>query len=403
MVTVNGQPLADPEDTNDIDMLFPRDYTQEKREEHSIQLDGEWGIETLGDQHTIRWRIAFYKKPIGEDDLRGIAVFVHVKVAQRPFEFNVVGASGQHGLQYLSGRVHADYIDTFPEDLIATERQRINWSAPETAPLLAWGQGRVRELLALWRDKRSSGKVDLIKAKLGPLTERLELMQPHERRTIETALRKLASIPSLDDDEFLSLGQSMILAWEGGRLKELIDKIGQTETMDASDLLKILVEAKVLTSLHTAESIKARIDLIVGLNERIKKHELENAVRDYIAKNPWLIDHQWETFRVENSVEHVCQAAAEKASLNKETDWDKRIDLVLSSGSQLLVLEFMKPGLTVDRDHLDRFEFYVQSIQTQLEANTASQFKSVTGLLVCDKLSQDSVIKKKLDSLSGVN
>ena len=100
-------------------------------------------------------------------------------------------------------------------------------------------------------------------------------------------------------------------------------------------------------------------------------------------------------------MEHICQAAAQKAKLDKEADWDKRIDLVLSSGNQLLVPEFMKPGLTVDRDHLDRFEFYVQSIQTQLEANTASQFKSVTGLLVCDKLSKDSVIKKKLDALAN--
>ncbi|MFP5231566.1 MAG: ATP-binding protein [Acidobacteriota bacterium] len=400
-VTVEGSPLVDPEDVAELDMLFPRDYTPEKLTEHGIEVDGEWAKETLGDGNPILWRIAFYKKPIGDEDLRGISVFAHVKLAQRPFEFNVIGASGQHGLQYMAGRVRADYIDKFTDDLIAPERQRINWTVAETGPLLAWGQGRVKELLSLWRDKRGANKMAAIKLRLVPFAARLDRMQAHERRVIEGALRKLAGISSLDEDDFISLSQSLILAWEGGRLRELIDEIGQSETLDADDLLKILVEAKVLTSLHTAEAVKARIELIVGLNERIKKQQLENAVRDYIAENPWLIDHEWETFQVEKSIENVCKAAAEEAKLDKLEDWDKRIDLVLSSGRQLLVLEFMKPGLTVDRDHLDRFEFYVQSIQTQLEANTGSRFKSVSGLLVCDKLSQNPVTMKKLASLAA--
>ncbi len=399
-VKVNGTTLAEPEDVAEIDMLFPRDYSSEKKLEHGIQMDGEWGSETLTDGYPIRWRIAFYKKPIGDEDLRGIAVFAHVKLAQRPFEFNVTGASGQHGLQYMAGRIQADFIDAFPDDLIAPERQRINWTVDETAPFLAWGQGRVKELLGLWRDKRGAANVEAIQTKLAPFALRLERMQSHERRIIETALKKLAGMASLDQDEFLSLAQSIILAWEGGRLRDLIDEIGQSETMEADNLLKILVEAKVLTSLHTAEAVKAKIDLIAGLNQRIKKQELENAVRDYISLNPWLIDHEWETFRVEKSVENVCKAAANEAKLDKEPDWNKRIDLVLSSGQQLLVLEFMQPGLTVDYDHLVRFEYYVQSIRGQLQAATATPFKTVKGLLVADKLNKNNTTTLKLQALA---
>ena len=403
-LTINNSALKKPEDSNDIDMLFPRDYTDAQFLKHNLEKDPqdeEWALEDLADGQQIRWRIAFYKKPITDDDLRGISVFANIKLAQRPFQFNVTGVSGLHGLEYMAGRVYADYIDAFSDDLIATERQRINWDAAETGTLLAWGQGRIRELLNLWRAKRTVAKLQAVSTKLAPFAKRLDRMQFHERRIIDKALRSLASIGSLDEDDFLSLSQSLILAWEGGRLKDLIDQIGQTETMNAEDLLKILVEAKVLTSLQTAEAVKARIELIAGLNERIKHHDLENAVRDYIAANPWLIDHQWETFQVEKSIDSVCKIAAQEAKLDSDKDWNKRIDLILSSGHQLLVLEFMQPGLTVDRDHLNRFEFYVQSIRTQLEAATASPFKYVSGLLVSDNLHKSPVTKKKIEALAS--
>lgn len=400
VVTIDGTKLPEPEDVAEVEMVFPRDYTPEKLLEHGIELEGEWGTEHLADGYPIRWRIAFYKKPIGDEDLRGVAIFAHVKLAQRPFDFNVIGASGQHGLQYMAGRVQADYIDMLPDDLIAPERQRINWTVEQTGPFLAWGQGRVKELLGLWRDRRSSEKIDLLEQRIAPFAARLAKLQKHERKTVESALRSLASIPSLDQDQFVSLSQSVLTAWEGGRLRDLIHDIGEAQVMEVNDLMSILIEANVLTSLHTAEAVKAKIDLIAGLNERIKNQQLENAIRDYVATNPWLIDHKWETFQVEHSIANVCKAAAEEAALDKEEDWDKRIDLVLSSGSQLLVLEFMRPGLMVDRDHMDRFELYVDAITAQLNATTASPFKEVRGLLVCDKLHKSPTTQVKLANMA---
>ncbi len=399
-VKIDGDDLPDPEDVAEVEMSFPKDYSTEQLEEHGIQLDGDWGIEHLSDGHAIRWRIAFYLKPIGDEDLRGIAVFAHVKLAQNPFDFNVKGASGQHGLQYMAGRVQADYIDLLAEDLIAPERQRINWTVDQTAPLIAWGQGRVRELLAIWRDRRSAEKIDVLEQRILPFAARLAKLPKHERKIVESALRSLASISSLDQDQFISLSQSLLTAWEGGRLHDLITDIGDAQVMEADDLMAILVEANVLTSLNTAEAVKAKLDLIAGLNERIKGRELENAVRDYVAKNPWLIDHRWETFRVEQSIDNVCKAAAAEAALDKEEDWNRRIDLVLSSGTQLLILEFMRPGLTVNRDHIDRFQLYVDSLRAQLGAISGLPFTEVNGLLVCDRLHSSPTTHVRLKSMA---
>jgi hypothetical protein len=151
--------------------------------------------------------------------------------------------------------------------------------------------------------------------------------------------------------------------------------------------------------LHTAESVKAKLNAIAGLRDRIKSKELENDIRDYIANNPWLIDPAWETFRVEKSVENIIKAAAAEAKIDKEENWGKRIDLVLSSGNQLLVLEFMQPGLTVDWDHIQRFQYYITSIRTQLKANTALGFNSVSGCLVADKLANKATVVALINDL----
>ena len=102
---------------------------------------------------------------------------------------------------------------------------------------------------------------------------------------------------------------------------------------------------------------------------------------------------------MEKSVENVIKAAALSAKLDDAKDWDKRIDLVLSSADHLLVLEFMRPDVKIDYDHLNRFEFYIRSVRTQLQANTAGRFKRTTGYIVADKLGNDPVVISKLLSL----
>jgi hypothetical protein len=166
-----------------------------------------------------------------------------------------------------------------------------------------------------------------------------------------------------------------------------------------SEFLKLLVEAQVLTALNVAEAVKTKMATVEGLRERIKNRELENTVRDYIAENPWLISGKWETFRKETSIAKLATEAAESAGLTG-SDWKGRVDLVLSSGEHLLVLEFMRPGLKIDWDHLSRFEKYVLTLRTSVEANTAGRFKHVTGYIVADDLAKDPVTLKRIEGLS---
>ena len=322
-------------------------------------------------------------------------------MAQSPFFFNLSGGlGGQHGQEYMSGQVQADYLDELASDVITTERQRIRWEDAETLPLLEWGQRRVKELLNLWRDRRGEDRIEALEKKVAKFSERVEGLPSHEKRTVKNALKRLAQIPTLTKAQFDDLGDAVLTAWEHGRLRDLIDEIAEADTMSESDLLSVLLEAQVLTALNIAEAVRTKLDIAAGLQERIANKDLENAVRNFIAKNPWLIAPEWETFQVEISIKNLMAEAATKAGLIQPTSiGPKRVDLALSSGDHLLILEFMRPGEKLNWDHINRFDQYVRIIRTTVEANTAGPFRRVTGYLVADGLIEDAGLQDRIKSM----
>jgi RecB family endonuclease NucS len=154
----------------------------------------------------------------------------------------------------------------------------------------------------------------------------------------------------------------------------------------------------VLTALNIAEAVKTKLLIVAGLRERIKSKQLENAVRDFIAEHPWLISPEWELFKKERSVKNLMKDIGDQVGYTAKAG-EKRIDLALSNGQHLLILEFMKPGETLDWDHLSRFERYVRKMRSAIKVNTAGDFKVVTGYIVADKLDKDSDAMDKIESM----
>ena len=402
-VLVNGAPIPTDSDLDGAEFVFPGAYEESERPP-GMEIDSEgWGMEDIGGGRKIRWRFHFYKETIKEmtGELRGISVFAHGKLAQQPFTFNIVGGiSGQQGLEYLSGRVEADYIDALAVDLIATDRQNINWEHPEAVPLLSWGKKRVDDLCRLWKEKRAADKLKAMEGKLVMFSSRLLSLPKSEQKTLRRALLKLAQISALTTRQFEDLGDAILTSWEGGRLKELINSLADSRTMNPDALVDLLMEANVLTALNTYEAVRTKIALINGLRAKVEKKDLELAVRDYIALHPWLISPKWETFKVETSIKKALEALlpAKYQPEDDEKGWNRRIDLILGSGQVLLILEFMQPGKALNIDHIVRFEYYVNTIRTYLTANTGGQFRRCIGYLIASAPVKDAAIASMLVS-----
>jgi len=137
-----------------------------KKEEMSLQFRypskvGTWNNEDIKDAGKIKWWIGFSEKPISIEEARGIVVFARGKLAQAPWFFDISGGTyGQHGLQYMTGEIQADFLDkTNGEDLIATDRATVLWEDdPTAAALKEWGQKKIKELLKEWAAKRQKEK-----------------------------------------------------------------------------------------------------------------------------------------------------------------------------------------------------------------------------------------------------
>lgn len=399
-ILVNNSPLPRAESLEKIQFEFPRAYSSEQLYA-GLGIDEEgWGTESLPSGNSFRWKILFYEEPIEDEELRGIAVFARGKLAQAPFFFQLSGGlGGQHGQEYLSGQVQADFIDHLKTDVISTDRQSINWEFTETAELRDWGRGKIKELLRIWHDKRGAARAAELETKVAGFSARLDKLQPLESRTVKQALRKLAQVPTLNNDQFEQLGEAVLTAWEQGRLRNLIGNIAEIGNISEQELIALLLEAQALTALNIAEAVKTKLLTIGGLKLRIEQKQLELAVRDYIAQHPWLISPEWETFRVERSIKKLLDDVAKIAGLDGP-EWAGRVDLALRSGSHLLLLEFMRPSLKADWDHVNRFERYVRLVRKRVQSNTAGPFREVTGYLVADYLEQTPDVVDKVASLA---
>lgn len=401
-VYVDGTEMPNTEEAGNVEFSFPRDYKDDESPP-GMSLDDTWGIELLPNDKEIRWKFNFFKEPIEDEELRGVSVFARVKLAQKPFLFNLAGGlGGQHGQEYLSGQVRADFVDALPKDIISPERQRINWEHPDAILLEEWGQKRVKQLLRIWKERRGEERRKQIENKLLGFSDRLDLLPKHEKRTVRAALTKIGGVASLSQRQFEDLADGMLTAWEQGRLKELITDLSDLEDVNEEQLLSLLTEVDVLSALNVAEAVKTKLEAIRGLQKLVDKGELENAVRNYIAQKPYLLDPKWETFKQETSVRWILDEAADEAGLTEDDEHErKRIDLALRSGDQLLIVEFMRPGLTADWDHLSRCRMYVNLVRDKLADNTKLGIdpERVTGLIVADKFSNKRAVKKEIPEL----
>ena len=68
----------------------------------------------------------------------------------------------------------------------------------------------------------------------------------------------------------------------------------------------------------------------------------------------------------------------------------------------MLVLEFMRPGITLDADHLRRFGQYMDILQEYIEQNTALGLEYLTGYIVADRLAKKAGHKTQIKNMNAI-
>jgi hypothetical protein len=74
-------------------------------------------------------------------------------------------SESSHAFSYLTGEITTDFIDELQKEGIATNRQSLNWTLPETEELKAHLKSLMHWLEKDWREKRKSEKMKRISEK----------------------------------------------------------------------------------------------------------------------------------------------------------------------------------------------------------------------------------------------
>ena len=172
-----------------------------ERKYKQIEAQFEWSEEDLvdaGDKYfsKIELKLITAKTPIPPNSgLRGITLFSRGKLVNAPEYF--ASSTSSHFFQYLTGWIKADFIDLVDEDVIATNRQSVNWDHPEMAEFRNFLSEMIMDVGRRWREKRSQKKDKDFQENTGIDKEKWFSTLPKE---IKSSVEKIVETMSKDEE-----------------------------------------------------------------------------------------------------------------------------------------------------------------------------------------------------------
>ena len=371
---------------------------------------GKWQEDDLKNGKRIKWWAGFCKEPISDEEQRGFVVYARGKLAQAPWLFDLSGGLyGQHGMQYLTGEVQADFIDE-SVDLIATDRGTIRWEDPLAASLKEWGQGKVKELLESWTQKRRRAKITT--PKILQYLKHAAKLPEKESKMFKTVVNRICSIPQLDkDEEGNDIADELVeFAYNAMTNRSFLDAIRRLNAASAEDVerfSKILSEWDIMEVINTAHVVKGRVEIIRKFKQMIDNKVPEKPdMQDYVKEHPWLIDPKWTMLKHEQTLDRLVREKF-KLSSSGEDEGKHRPDFFCLGDSYqtAYVVEAKRPGKLVGRKDFDQLRDYVLFLRERLQnESTDSEYKRavIKGLLIADRIRPSDREHGKMGQDSGV-
>ncbi len=355
---------------------------------------GSWETAALSNGQQIEWWAGFSREPIPEDEQRGFVVYVRGKLAQTPWFFDMSGGVwGQHGMQYLTGEVKADFLDD-TVDLIATDRGTIRWEDPLAVPLKEWGLKKIRELLEEWTDKRRE-----VKSKSPIIIRYLEQagrLPERERRIFQSVVDKIVGIPQLDKDkEGRDIADELVEfaynALTNRTFLEAIRRLNAASADDVAQFTEVLSEWDIIEAVNTAHLVRGRVEIIWKFRQMIRDRVPEKPdMQDYLKTHPWLIDPKWTMLVHEHTLDRIV-ADEFKLCSPRTPEGAKRLDFFCLGDryKTVHVVEAKRPGDPIGRKEFDQLRDYVLFLRRKLQNESTDESHrrtTVRGLLIADRI-----------------
>ena len=151
----------------------------------NIDSEFEWNIQDIIEkiesnyefQNEVQGKIVTTEKPL-KPNLRGVTLFANGRLINLPEFF--VDSESSHFYSYATGWLNVNFLDLFDDDLIATNRQSIDWEHSQTQNLKDLLSRCILLIEKEWREKRKDQKRNKVKAETNINVEHWYATLPNE-------------------------------------------------------------------------------------------------------------------------------------------------------------------------------------------------------------------------------
>jgi len=383
-VVINGEELTKKQIPFQI--YFPNNRMRFPGEK-IIHKKGEYEIPGAG--KIVFW-IGFTEKPIRDPVSRGLIVLARGKLVQEPWFFDISGGVyGQHGMQYMTGEIEADFLDE-KTDFITTGRNSIMWTMPVPNKLKTWGHDKVKAVLEKWANERGRLKIEHIQ-RATPYMERIKRFPTRQRNELTSVVRRMASITTIEDERLVELVRSLINAYENKELSHMIDELSALAPDAQAKLYEILTEFRVLEAVSLSQIVHSHIRIIEKFEQMVsagvpERPDMQNYLMDY----PWLINPTYMGLSHETRLETILKDKFHHKPKGK--DKRKRVDFFcLAELGRAFVIEIKRPQDKIGREEIQQLTRYVDFLRDENEKITDKEKqKTFFGYLIGSNYDSES-------------
>lgn len=310
-------------------------------------------------------------KQLDDDEagnLNGIVIFARGRL----FQENVLDKlnDGRLYTKYLTGQVEADFLDDDDESDIATsDRQRVQEDDYRYVSLVSFLKNQLNEIERRWNEWRRKHEVEKAREENPALAEWLGTLGEGHRKSAETMVSKISSLPMDDGDDRKTMYKHAILAFERMKLRgsneEFAEGIGNVES-----LLRLLSDRDTLEASLYRDIVRSRLEAIKAFQGMVDADSKERVLQQYLFDHLWLLDTSWDRA---NQSEIMESRLTEEGVIVDDLDEKERLGRVdikyRTSAGKHIVVELKKAGRKMKLIELqEQGQTYVDKLRKILRA-----------------------------------
>jgi hypothetical protein len=225
-------------------------------------------------------------------NLNGIVVFARGRLMHE----NVLDRlnDGRLYTKYLTGQIEADFLDIDDQPDIATsDRQRVQEDDHRYVALITFLRDTLGEVEKRWNEWRKKHEVEKAKDQSPALKEWLDGMPEGHKKSAETLIAKLSSLPIDEDEDRRVLYRHGIYAFERMKLRGSTEELAN-HALDIEQLFHVLADRDALEASLYRDIVKSRLEAIRAFQKIVDADAKEKVLQKYLFDHLWLLDPAWE-------------------------------------------------------------------------------------------------------------